>query len=277
MAKIDIYQDITDKIVSSIEKGVLPWRRPWNASIQIPRRFNGTPYRGVNVILLWIAEIVNHYSVSTFMTFAQAKALKASVRKGEKGHLVVKFGTFTAEDKTTGNEREIIYLKHYTVFNVDQIDGLDVKPTQTMITEDERHSKLLRIINNSHAKIYNGVKAFYNCTEDSITIPFAKHFHSLDGYFAVLFHELGHWTGHKNRLNRDFEKKHGITGYAFEELIAELTACFVCANYGMACNIDNHAAYIDSWLKELKKDKRYFSRACSYAQKAADYLLQFEK
>lgn len=279
MSKIDIYQEITDKIVAALENGVLPWRRSWNSEIALPRRVNGDAYRGVNVILLWMAEMVNDYQHHVFMTFNQAKSLTARVIKGEKGHPIIKFGTFSVENEDTGEDEEKIYLKRYTVFNVDQIDGLPERPEkEKTVKQTDKFLELDKLIKNTGVDIHTGsFKACYHPDLDRIAMPAKETFNRDVDYYTTFFHELGHWTGHKSRLNRTFGKKKTSPQYAFEELIAELTSCFVCANYGVPLDIDNSASYLDSWLSWLMRDKRYFFRACSQAQKAADFILAFSK
>lgn len=277
--KIDIYEEITNKIIASMEKGVLPWRRPWNADISLPRRSNGVAYRGVNVVLLWLAEVTNNYQHHMFMTYAQARSMNAHIRKGEHGHPIIKVGTFVVEDEEDGEEKEKKYMKQYTVFNVEQIEGLPEEPVieQKSIKDEDRYEKLNQLVSSLGVKIHVGsYRACYVNNDDIISMPDISTFETPDAYFTTLFHEIGHWTGHKSRLNRVFGQKKTDAAYAFEELVAELTSCFVCANFGIA-RVDATASYVDSWLVALKRDKKFFTRACNYAQTAADYILNHAK
>jgi len=283
--KTDIYERVTNQIISELEKGNRSWVKPWDAVLSLPKRYTGETYRGANIILLWIAELSFGYRKCRYMTFRQAQELKGHVRKGEKGHLVVKYGTFTPKDApatVTGNEEQKIpYLKGYTVFNVEQIDGLPEEyyscELAGHITQDQRIFAMEEFITATGARIINhGYKACYRDLEDSIIMPHFETFHSPEAYYSTVLHELAHWTGNKKRLDRRQGKKFGDQNYAFEELIAELAACFVGATLGLCVDIENSADYLNNWLKGMKNDKRFFLAACSKAQAAADYLLAFQ-
>ncbi|MCF0075209.1 ssDNA-binding domain-containing protein [Dyadobacter sp. CY261] len=282
----DIYSRVTNKILADLEKGELTWRKPWSnehlaGSITVPKRWNGIPYTGINIIVLWATAAEQSYALPHWMTFKQAVDMKASVRKGEKGTQVVYADSLVKEeenDKGELEEKRIPYLKAYTVFNASQIDGLPESYYETpAVRKDgsaQRIAKLEEFFASTKAEIHTGTKAVYNQTADKIQMPPFASFGSPLDYYSTLAHELTHWTKHPTRLNRDFGRKHfGDDGYAKEELVAELGACFL----GAALDFEpmpeeQHAAYIQSWLKVLKDDKRFIFSAASHAQKAVEYL-----
>lgn len=282
----DIYARVTNKILSDLEKGELTWRKPWNSenfagSITVPKRWNGASYSGINIIVLWATAAEQGYVLPHWMTFKQAVDLKACVRKGEKGTQVVYADKLVKEeenDKGELEEKHIPYLKAYTVFNASQIDGLPENYYETPADRSEevaqRIESLEAFFTSTKAEIYTGTKAAYNQTADKIQMPPFASFGSPLDYYSTLAHELTHWTKHSSRLNRDFGRKHfGDEGYAKEELVAELGACFLGATLNFEpMPEEQHAAYIQSWLKVLKDDKRFIFSAASHAQKAVEFL-----
>jgi antirestriction protein ArdC len=285
--RTDVYQKITDQIVAMLEQGVRPWHQPWNAEhsagrITRPLRGNGIPYQGINVLMLWSAAIEKGYAAPIWMTFKQALELQASVRKGEHGSLVVYADKIirTETDSATGEEAEcaIPFMKGYTVFNVEQIDGL---PSHYYAKPGARTDSVQRI---AHAEsffattganvVHGGSRACYVPSTDNIHMPCIDFFRDAESYYATLAHETTHWTRHESRLNRDFgRKRFGDEGYAMEELVAELGAAFLAADLALTPEVrEDHAAYIASWIKVLKGDKRAIFTASSHAQRAADYL-----
>jgi antirestriction protein ArdC len=285
--KQDIYERITGKIVADLEQGVRPWMRPWNAEhaagrITKPLRGNGIPYNGINVIMLWSAAIVAGYSAPIWMTFKQAKDLGGHVRKGEKGELVVYADRFrkTEIDEASGQEveRDIPFMKGYTVFNVEQLDGLPdhfYAPAAPRLDPVQRIDHAEAFFAATGASInHGGNQACYSVTLDRIQMPPFETFRDAESYYATLAHEVTHWTRHPTRLDRDFGRKRwGDQGYALEELVAELGAAFVSADLDLTAEPrEDHAAYIGSWLQVLKQDKRAIFTAAAHAQKAADFL-----
>lgn len=285
--KTDIYQRITDTIVNQLEQGVRPWIKPWNAEhaagrITRPLRACGQPYQGINVLALWASATAQGFSAPIWMTFKQAKELGGNVRKGEKGSPVVYASTLsrTETDESTGeeNERQIPYMKGYTVFNAEQVEGL---PAQFYALAEPASSTVERIARaetffaQTGATIrHGGDQASYSVTADMVRMPPIEAFRDAESYYATLAHEMTHWTRHPSRLGRDFGRKRwGDEGYAMEELVAELGAAFVCADLELATEPrDEHAAYIASWLKALKNDNRAIFAAAAHAQRAADHL-----
>lgn len=276
----DLYQEVTDKIVASLEQGVAPWVRPWNSA----EHFGGMPYnaisgkryRGVNVALLYAPQ----YPTAAWMTFKQASDVGAHVRKGERGSLIVFYKPFAVKDRNAtpdaaGNqpERVIPLLRAFTVFNVAQIDGL---PEKYQPKADERtHAERIETAESVMAQaalVHGGDRAFYSIERDQITLPQVGQFESVAAYYATALHELTHWTGHRSRLAREYGKRFGDTAYAREELVAEMGAAFLCSHCGIEGRLQ-HAAYIASWLDVLKADKRAVLIASAAAQKAADFAL----
>jgi antirestriction protein ArdC len=281
----DLYQHVTNRILEDLERGVRPWLKPWSASNVggsiLPRRHNGIPYQGVNVLLLWSQAMARSYTATIWMTFRQALELDAHVRKGETGTLVVFADRITrTEDSEHGEsvERSIPYLKSYSVFNVEQIEGLPPKylqPTPAPISAETRHAQAEGFITATRAIIrFGGDRAFYAPAFDVIQLPPLPEFRDTESYYATALHELTHWTGHPSRCARELNgHRFGSESYAFEELVAELGSAFLCAELGITPEVrDDHAAYLASWLAVLKQDKRAIFAAASQAQRAADYL-----
>ncbi|WP_371933015.1 ArdC family protein [Bradyrhizobium sp. CCGUVB23] len=232
--KTDVYQKITDEIVSALEKGVRPWHQPWKAEhaagrISRPLRGNGIPYQGINVLMLWSAAIDHGYSAPIWMTFKQALELGAHVRKGESGTLVVYANKIIRKetDAETGDEAEraIPFMKGYAVFNVEQIEGLPQhfygqpeKPSETV--ERIAHAEAFFAATGANI-VHGGSRACYVPSTDNIHMPCIDFFCDAISYYATLAHECTHWTKHEKRLNRDFgRKRFGDEGYAMEELVA---------------------------------------------------------
>ena len=283
----DVYSRITDKIVAHLEQGVRPWLKPWNADhaagrITRPLRHNGTPYRGINVVMLWSASTAKGYACPLWLTFKQALELGGNVKKGESGETVVYADRITrtaARDKGEEIEREIPFLKGYTVFNAEQCDGLPAayyaKATPPAETPVHRIDTADRFFAATGANIrHAGTRAYYAPGPDYIQMPPFETFHDAESYAATLAHELTHWTKNESRLARDMGRsKWGDDGYAREELVAELGSAFLCADLGITPEVrEDHAAYIASWLKHLKDDRRFIFSAASHAQRAVDYL-----
>ena len=283
----DVYSRITDKIVADLEQGVRPWFKPWSADhaagkITRPLRHNGIPYKGINVIMLWSAATVKGYACPLWLTFKQALELGGNVRKGETGELVVYANSITKTEtdaKGEETEREIPFLKGYTVFNAEQCENLPAhytaKAEPPALTPLQRIEAADRFFAATGADIrHGGTRAFYAEGPDYVQMPPFETFRDAESHAATLAHELTHWTKHDKRLARDMGRvKWGDAGYAREELVAELGSAFLCADLGITPEVrEDHAAYIASWLKVLKDDKRLIFSAASQAQRAADYL-----
>ena len=283
--RADLYTRVTERVIADLEAGVRPWIKPWDArntyGAGLPVRHNGLPYRGVNVLILWGEAVDKGYCSPVWMTFKQALALGASIRKGEHGSMVVYADRFTRIDTdANGNEveREIPFLKAYTVFNVGQISGL---PAQYYATAERPADKpnlieaAERFFGATGAVIrHGGDVAYYAPRPDVIQLPLPEAFRDAESYAATKAHELTHWTSHPQRLARDVgAKRFGDTGYAREELVAEIGAAFLCAHLGIAAEPrDDHASYIAYWLQLLREDKRAIFAAAAHAQRAVDFL-----
>lgn len=285
--KSDIYQRVTDSIVAELEKGVRPWLKPWSGDnaagrIMRPLRANGVPYRGINILLLWDSATAHGFTAPMWLTYKQAQELGAQVRKGEKGSLVVYANkiTRTMENEDTGEdeERDIPFMKGYTVFNAQQVDGLPAHfyatqaPALDPVQRNERAEAFFAATGATIRE--GGSRAFYRQADDLVQMPPFAAFREPEAFYATLAHELTHWTKHPKRLDRELgRKRFGDEGYAMEELVAELGAAFVCADLALTPEPRaEHAAYIGSWLKALKNDKRAIFTAAAHAQRAADFL-----
>ena len=282
----DVYRRITNQIIADLEKGVKSWTKPWkggdaNSRITMPRRHSGEQYQGINILSLWASSMKQEFSSATWMTFKQAKEIGGHILKGEKGSLVVYANTMNrSEENDKGEEIEyqIPYMKGYTVFNVEQIEGLPEdyydKPEITA-NPVERIERAEKFFSDTGANIHNGGhQAFYTVQHDYVKLPYIEAFTDAENYYATLAHEITHWTRHPDRLDRDLGRKAwGDEGYAEEELVAELGASFICADLGIKLeDREDHSAYIASWLEVLKNDKRAIFRAAAHAQRAVNYL-----
>ena len=284
MAKFDIYQDVTNQIVNAMEAGTPPWRKPWtgdSAGFVLPKRANGETYKGINVLMLWMMAAERGYTSETWFTYRQAKEAGGQVKKGEKSTTVIYYNTVKAEDEQ-GEEKTIPFAKAYRVFNADQIDGLPAEfyqsPTEPRDLGTVADPELEVFFASIGAKIVTSddPRAYFNPVDDLIHMPPIETFHSANGYYATLAHESVHFTGVEKRLGR-YGKFSNKQAYAFEELVAEIGSCMLCAQLGLTPEFDQSAAYIEGWLTALKDDKRLIFKAASAAQKATDYLLAADK
>jgi antirestriction protein ArdC len=287
----DVYTRVTDRIIFDLEQGIRTWMKPWSVEhtagrISKPLRHNGTPYRGMNILLLWGEAMAKGYAAPIWMTYKQAQETGGQVRKGEHGSLVVYANSITkteTNEKGEDTEREIPFMKGYTVFNVEQLDGLPshyYAQSANPLPLSERIENADRFITKTAATIHHGGnRAFYAPARDAIQLPPFEAFKDKESYYATALHELTHWTKHERRLERDFSaKRFGDQGYAREELVAELGAAFLCADLGITPEIrDDHAAYLGHWLNVLKEDKRAIFSAAAHAQRAADFLCSLQQ
>jgi antirestriction protein ArdC len=281
----DLYRLVSDKILAQLEKGTVPWIKPWSqtAGGNVPcNAVSKRPYSGVNVVLLWGAMFEKGFTVPRFVTFKQAKELGGHVKKGEKGtqiYFVKKLQYKTEQPEGDDGEdevRSVMMLREYTVFNVSQCEGLPARVMSIDIIKtnhQERDPVADAFIQASGAQITEapGDQAFYSPAYDTIQLPLFAQFKTRDLFYNTALHELGHWTGHPSRLNRDLKVRFGTQAYAAEELVAELTSAFLCAEHGMD-NETQSASYIKAWIDLLKEDKKAFFTAASKAQQATDYL-----
>jgi antirestriction protein ArdC len=279
--KRDLYAEVTARIVAELERGAAPWVKPWSAtaSQNVPQNaVTNRPYSGCNVILLWLARN-RGWATPRFLTYKQAFEAGGNVRKGEHGTKVYFVKQLQIRDDRNGDEtnaRLVPMLREYTVFNVGQCENLpdSVKAGKPMRVRnpDTRDALADQFLRSTAVDIREGHgEAYYVPSQDFVSLPAFAAFKSADHYYNVAFHELTHWTGHKARLDRDLKNRFGSREYAAEELVAELGAAFLCAEFGFNGDVRN-AGYIATWIDLLKTDKRAFFTACSKASKAADYL-----
>ena len=285
--RVDLYQRITDTIIAQLEQGRVPWVQPWGdlpgaAAVGIPRNAQTErAYSGINVMLLWASGMEAGYPTQRWLTFRQALALGGCVRRGEKGTPVVYANRFTPEQErerasAAGEEaRSIAFLKQYTVFNAAQCDGLPenlyVPPPSPR--EDLIEPRFHALMEASGVPIHmGGQRAFYRPADDAIVLPPPQSFFEPVNFHRTAAHELSHATGHPSRLARDFNGHFGSEGYAREELVAEISAAYVCASLGIVPTV-RHADYIASWLDVLRSDPRAIVQAAGMASRSADWLL----
>jgi antirestriction protein ArdC len=271
---MNIYQEITDSIITELEKGAAPWVKPWNAPQGADKNvISQKPYRGINRLLLAMVGGIKGYSNPAWATYKQWEQLGGNVRKGEKAAKII----FWSQAKTTnpeGEEKAYAFAKAYFVFNVAQVEGIDIVASEDKQNDNAKIDNCESTIKATQAKIiHGGDTACFIPSSDVIRMPELGTFQSSEHYYATAFHELTHWTSDKKRCDRDISKgRFGNPDYAFEELVAELGAAFLCSTHGIAGDL-RHAGYIESWLKALKNDNKAIFKASGLAQSAADYVM----
>lgn len=280
--------EITSLLIARLEEGVAPWRRPWQTTEggERPLRHCGTPYTGINTLYLWALADAQGYQARHWMTYRQAVALGGQVRRGERGAISVYYSALkrTESDPETGeaSEQAVRFLRAYTVFNADQIDGLPdsfyprgLSPEPPL--PSARQAAIDRFFADIPATVRHGGKAaYFNSARDFIQLPHATLFVTADHYASTRAHETVHWSGAPTRLARTFGRRFGDRAYAFEELIAEIGAGLICADLRLPATLhDSHASYIDHWLKILRSDKTAIIHAASKAEQAWHYLREF--
>jgi antirestriction protein ArdC len=279
----DPMQEFANRIVAELEKGVKPWVRPWDpekaGGPQAP--FNpvtGKRYHGINVLILGMDMRAFQSGDPRWMTYQQAQEKNWQVKKGEKSTTIFFSKPYEVEDdKVEDGKKTVRVLKHYAVFHASQIDGIpEYKAPGVEEAPWTRPEATDIILKNSGAVMrIGGDRAFYSPATDHIQLPPEHAFRGPPEFAATALHELGHWTGHPSRLNREIQSRFGSASYAMEELRAELSSAFVAAELGIPADIPQHASYIASWIKPLKDDKREIFRAASDAQKIASMVLGF--
>jgi len=287
--KASIYETITNQIVAAIEEGAGLYKMPWHrARADITNPVNvtsGRSYRGLNIITLWMIAEARQYGSGTWATYQQWQEKGAQVRKGEKSAAVFFWknlsegqdGERASDSGDEDSNRARFVARAYNVFNAEQVEGY-AAPTVPQLSEEERIARAEAFFAAIPAKISDGNKACYIPSEDRVEmVPFAR-FREAKGYYSVLAHELTHWSGAKQRLDRNLSGRFGSDSYAVEELVAELGAAFIAGQLGLPSEPrTDHAPYIASWLKVLKSDSRAIFTAASKAQAAADYLAGFAR
>jgi len=288
---LDIYQHVTDVVIRQIEKGFEgeAFKPLWHRSGSgMPKNaINQKAYRGINVVLLWIASVEAGCSSARWATYRAWSAAGRQVRKGERSTIVVFWKKLEGRaaddadaqaDEDDGTNRPRMVAKAYRVFAEEQLEGYEPPPPPVPLPEDERIQAAELFFNNVPADVtHGGSQAFFVPSVDRIQMPPFEVFRDALAYYSVRGHETVHWTGHQARLNRDFSGRFKSQSYAFEELVAELGATMLSASLGLEMEPrPDHAKYISSWLEVLKGDKRAIMTAASQAQKAVDLLWSFQ-
>lgn len=285
----DIHQEVTDIIINQLEKGTIPWRQPWQGQsngFELPfNAISNNFYQGINIVLLWGASIDKKFDSAEWATFKQWSEQKESIRKGEKSSMIVYYDFIEKEEND--EIKKIPFLKAYNVFNRCQLNSYkpnENKPTIETLPLVQRIETVDNFVDNTQAVIEHGKDgAFYRPSEDKIYMPAIEAFcdtpncTATEGFYSTLLHELVHWSGAENRLNRTKGKKFGDNAYALEELVAELGAAFLCSEFNISTiEKGDHANYIANWLKVLKNNKHCIVTAASEASKAVNYMKQLK-
>lgn len=298
--RVSLYDEVTARIVAELEAGRVPWVQPWDAATFAPglpqNADSGRSYSGINILILWSEAAARGFGAQRWLTFRQAQGAGGAVRKGEKGTTIFYAARFTPEKdggrgggpdtgargSEGGNgsgegDRSIPFLKRFTVFNVDQCEGLPARCLATAAPLPPRETipvaEALIAATGADFRIGGG-EAYYSPSHDFVAVPPQQAFRCQIDYYRTALHELGHWTGHGSRLRRDQTGGFGSAAYGREELCAELASAFLCAALGIVPTV-RHADYIGAWLAIMRADTRAIFKAASLASKAADYLLGF--
>jgi antirestriction protein ArdC len=275
----NLHKEITDRIVARLKAGVVPWRQPWSSKgfgVMPRNALTQRAYSGANVILLWSRAQESGFSDPRWLTFKQALELGGNVRKGEKGETVIYVSKLIRQDEKTGEKRAIPFLKAYTVFNVSQCDNLPSKIVNPFdgapFCPNDREPLADAFIASTGANVRHGEpRAYYQPAGDFVNMPAFETFKSSSAYYGVAFHELGHWTGAKHRLAREFGKRFGDRAYSAEELVAELTSAFLCAEFAFD-NEGADAAYIAHWVQFLTEHEKAIVAAAAAASRAVEFM-----
>ena len=280
----DLYERITDQVIEMLDQGVVPWRSPilGRTRAQHPRNLNtGRPYRGINIFLLAFVAYMKGYESSAWLTFRQAKERGGNVKKGEKSSLVVFWKQYETKDKKTGEPIKVPLLRFYNLFNVAQTENIPAPDapvfTPTPFNPIEAAEAIVKGYQDAPTIEYGGSQAFYRPSTDTIHMPEPTRFERNEDFYSTYFHEASHSVGHSKRLNRQLDtdpKPFGSPDYGKEELIAEMSAAFLCGHAGIyPVVVQNTASYISGWLGVLKKDKKLVIAAAGQAQRSADWIL----
>ncbi|MBL9071850.1 MAG: DUF1738 domain-containing protein [Sphingopyxis sp.] len=298
--RLSLYDEVTARIVAELEAGRVPWVQPWDAASFAPglpvNADSGRGYSGINILILWGEAAARGFRSQRWLTFRQTLGVGGNVRKGEKGTTIFYAARFTPKGESgdgsgrggagrgEGNgdgggdaERSIPFLKRFTVFNVDQCEGLPERCTALSEPLPPRdtipHAEALIAATGADFRV-GGNEAYYSPSHDFVAVPPQQAFREQIDYYRTALHELGHWTGHGSRLGRDQTGAFGSAAYGREELCAELASAFLCASLGIVPSV-RHADYIGAWLAIMRADTRAIFKAASFASKAADYLVAF--
>ena len=271
---MDIYAEITNRLIAEMEQGIIPWHKPWMAAGRAISHTTGKPYSLLNQMLLGRA--------GEWLTFNQVQQENGYVRKGEKSRMVVFWKWIEKEDEETGETTQVPYLRYYNVFHIDQCEGITAKHSAMVehpANADETAERIIADYVRREGVRFDyeeGDRAFYNPSTDSITLPLLKQFKETAEYYGTAFHEMVHSTGHTKRLNRlDATAFFGSEQYSKEELVAEIGSAALVHHAGLetSSSFTNSAAYVQNWLTALKNDKRFIVSAAGKAEKAVSFIL----
>ena len=277
----DVYSIVTNRIIEHLEKGVVPWQKPWTDAGLPQNLVTGKHYRGINV---WLLNTLN-YSQNSFLTFKQVNDLGGSVKKGEKSHEVIFWKWLEKENKETKEKEKVPILRYYKVFNIDQCTDIPKEKLPPPVVERKNNpletcEKIITEMPKRPDIRHNEQRAYYHKLEDYVNMPKMETFKSSEDYYGVLFHETVHSTGNSERLNRKElvnSNSNRTDNYAIEELTAEMGASYLKSFAGIPIEkLENNAAYIQGWLERLKNDKRFIVHASAQAQKATAYILNIK-
>ncbi len=294
--KRDLYQEVTSQIIALLEQGVAPWRCSWSRYGMARNYATGHIYSGINALLMNLTP----HPIPYFMSFRQIKAKGGQIRKGAKAARVYFFKTYHKDENghsLTAQEVEalngmgeethrISFLKSFCVFNIEDIEGIEIEITEVALQDHEKIERceqfIAQIPQPPQWVFEDANAAYYHPITDKLNMPDIRQFETPQEYYSTLFHELIHATGHASRLNREGITKHnpfGSADYSKEEMIAELGASFLCAHTGINLPevTKNNAAYLQGWLSVLKADHKLIFKAAAQAQKAVDYLLHHSR
>ena len=273
---MDVYQEITNRIITELEKGIIPWEKPWVSTGSAISRTTGRPYSLLNQMLLG--------RPGEYLTFKQCQEAGGKIKKGEKASMVVFWKWIEQEDKETGEKKDIPFLRYYNVFHIDQCEGIAAKhqidaPRPSGAEANEAAQQIVDgYVERSGITLKHeeGDRAFYRPSADMVVVPDISQFKLTAEYYSTLFHELTHSTGHASRLDRLVKAAFfGTESYSKEELVAEIGAATLVNHVGLetVSSLRNSAAYIQNWLKVLKDDKRFIVSAAGKAEKAVRFIL----
>lgn len=288
--RFDIYQHVTDKIVAALEtQKAGEWRMPWHSVVAkdsgagvfaLPRNTGGRNYRGINIWLLIAEKISKGYASDTWGTYKAFQAAGANVRKGEKATMIVFWKPLEIDERneTTGEikRKKILMARGYNVFNADQVDNYTAKASKKPELSVEQRIEAAEAFFAAVPAdvVHGGNRACYIPAIDQINLPTFEQFRAAEDYYSTRGHETVHWTGHSTRCARDLQNRFGSEAYAFEELVAEIGAAYLCGHLGISNDPrPDHAQYLASWLRRMKEDKKAIFTAASQAQKAVDYII----
>ena len=279
-AHIEVYQIINDKVIEQLNNGTVPWRKPWTEGGLPQNLISKKHYRGINMMLLSMMS----YEHNLFLSFKQVHDVGGSVKKGEKGHVVVYWSQLDNKQEVTEpveenkEKKKKSILRYYYVFNVSQCDKIPEKylPTARETKELPSCESIVSAMQHCPPIRHKEQKAFYNPKEDYVNMPKKRSFKNDESYYSTLFHELVHSTGHESRLKRETltqMAEFGDDNYSQEELVAEIGTCYLQSFTGITSQFQQSAAYINGWLGKLKNDKRFIFQAAKIAQQAVDFIL----